>query len=40
MYFRGEQITAGVIKAGDTATFIYFSNKYNLISNDRWGIQE
>lgn len=40
MYFRGKQITAGVIKAGDTATFIYFSNKYNLISNDRWGIQE
>lgn len=40
MYFRGQQITAGVIKAGDTATFIYFSNKYNLISNDRWGIQE
>ena len=40
IYFRGSPITAGIIKAGDTATFIYFTNKYNLISNDRWGLNE
>ena len=35
IYFRGAAITAGVIKAGDTATFIY-SSRYHLISIDRW----
>lgn len=40
LYFRGSPITAGVIKAGDTATFITFTNYYHLISNDRWGITE
>ena len=35
IYFRGAAITAGVIKAGDVATFIY-SSRYHLISIDRW----
>ena len=35
MYYRGSKITADVIKAGDTATFIY-SSYYHLISIDRW----
>lgn len=34
IYNRGAAITAGVIKAGDTATFIY-STYYHLISIDR-----
>ena len=36
MYYRGAAITAGVIKAGDVATFVY-STYYHLISIDRWG---
>ena len=35
IYFRGTNITAGIIKAGDIATFIY-STQYHLISVDRW----
>jgi len=35
IYYRGKAITAGVIKAGDVATFIY-SSQYHLISIDRW----
>lgn len=35
MYFRGAAIKAGVIKAGDTATFIYNGIQYHLISIDR-----
>lgn len=34
IYHKGAAIKAGVIKAGDTATFIY-SSKYHLISIDR-----
>jgi hypothetical protein len=34
IYYRGSAITAGVIKAGDTATFIYSTN-YHLISVDK-----
>lgn len=34
MYYRGTAITDGVIKAGDTATFIY-STYYHLVSVDR-----
>lgn len=34
IYHRGAAITAGVIKAGDTATFIY-SSRYHLISIDK-----
>lgn len=34
IYYRGAAITDGVIKAGDTATFIYNTN-YHLISIDR-----
>lgn len=34
IYYKGAAITAGVIKAGDTATFIY-NTYYHLISIDR-----
>lgn len=34
IYHKGEAIKAGVIKAGDTATFIY-SSQYHLLSVDR-----
>jgi hypothetical protein len=34
IYYKGVAITDGVIKAGDTATFIY-SSRYHLISIDR-----
>lgn len=39
IYFRDAPITDGVIKAGDTATFIY-NSYYRLISIDRWGDAE
>ena len=35
IYFKNAAITDGIIKAGDTATFIY-STAYRLISIDRW----
>lgn len=35
IYYRGAAITGDVIKAGDTATFIYNTN-YHLIAIDRW----
>ena len=35
IYYRGAKITAGIIKAGDIATFVY-SSYYHLISIDRW----
>lgn len=35
IYNQGSPITAGVIKAGDTATFIY-STYYHLVSVDSW----
>lgn len=35
IYNQGAPITAGVIKAGDTATFVY-STYYHLISIDSW----
>ena len=35
IYFNNAAITDGIIKAGDTATFIY-STYYRLISIDRW----
>ena len=35
IYYRGAAITAGVIKAGDIATFVY-SSQYHLIAIDRW----
>lgn len=34
IYHRGAKITAGVIKAGDTATFIYNGSYYHLLSLD------
>ena len=37
IYYRGSAITAGKIKAGDRATFIYDGSYYQLIANDRWG---
>lgn len=36
MFYRGAKITAGVIKAGDIATFIYDGTQYQLLSVDRW----
>ena len=38
IWFRGANITANVIKAGDLATFIYDGTRYQLVSNDRWGL--
>lgn len=35
IYYRNAKITDGIIKAGDTATFIY-STYYRLIAIDRW----
>lgn len=35
IYYKGAVITDGVIKAGDTATFVY-STQYHLIAIDRW----
>lgn len=37
IYYRGSAITAGVIKAGDRATFVYNGTQYELVSIDRWG---
>lgn len=36
VYFRGAKITAGVIKKGDIATFLYNGSYYHLIAIDRW----
>jgi hypothetical protein len=36
IYYKGAAIANGVIKAGDTATFMY-SGQYHLLSIDRWG---
>ena len=36
IYYKGSAITGSVIKAGDTATFIYNDSQYHLISIDRW----
>lgn len=35
IYYRGAAITAGVIKAGDTATFVYNGSQYHLLTIDR-----
>lgn len=35
IYYKGSAIAAGVIKAGDTATFIYNGSQYHLIAIDR-----
>ena len=35
IYYRGAKIPAGIIKAGDVATFVY-SSYYHLIAIDRW----
>lgn len=37
MYYRGAAITAGIIKAGDVAVFVY-STYYHLVAIDRWGV--
>ena len=34
IYYKGSAITAGVIKAGDMATFVYDGSKYHLVSID------
>ena len=38
IFFRGAKIVAGIINAGDLATFIYDGTQYHLISNDAWGV--
>ena len=35
IFYRGAAITAGIIKAGDIATFVYDGTQYQLISRDR-----
>lgn len=35
IYYQGAAIKAGVIKAGDTATFIYNGSQYHLLAIDR-----
>ena len=35
IYYKGAAITAGIIKAGDTATFIYNGSYYHLLTIDR-----
>ena len=35
IFYKGAAITDGVIKAGDTATFVYDGTQYQLISIDR-----
>ena len=35
IYYRGSQITGGVIKAGDLAYFIYYNSNYYLLGTDR-----
>lgn len=35
IYYKGAAITAGVIKAGDVATFIYNGSQYHLLTVDR-----
>ena len=35
IYYRGAAIAAGVIDAGDIATFMYYGNKYHLLVVDR-----
>lgn len=37
IYHKNAAINNNVIKAGDIATFIYYSSCYRLISIDRWG---
>ena len=37
IYYKGAAITAGIIKAGDVATFIYNGTNYILLAIDRWG---
>lgn len=37
IYYKGAAITAGVINAGDTATFMYDGTNYKLLSVDSWG---
>ena len=34
IYYNGAKITAGIINAGDLATFIYDGTQYHLIAND------
>lgn len=35
IFYKGAAITAGIIKAGDTVTFIYDGTQYHVISIDR-----
>ena len=35
VYYRGTAIPAGIIRAGDTATFVYDGSRYHLVAVDR-----
>ena len=35
VYYRGSAITANIIQAGDTATFMYDGTQYHLLCVDR-----
>lgn len=35
IYYKGAAITAGIIQAGDTATFVYNGSQYHLVAIDR-----
>lgn len=37
IYFQNARLVGGVIKGGDTVTFIYDGTNYHVIANDRWG---
>ena len=39
IYYKGAAITAGIIKAGDVATFIYDGTQYHLLSTDRTKVE-
>lgn len=38
IWYRGANITANVIQAGDLVTFVYDGTRYQILSNDRWGL--
>lgn len=35
IYYRGTLLSSGIIKANDTATFMYYDDKYHLLTIDR-----
>ena len=37
IYYRGSAITAGILNAGDTGTFVYDGTQYHLVAIDQSG---